>query len=241
MLVIWSTLCEHAEAWAKRCPIKSLTAGVVQCFNTRRHKHYHPAMAAAYLLDPINWQPAAGLLLPPFEVLTEQELTVRTKGGATKTVSWDERADAAAVIARISGGTLEAVEEELGELMLGKMNTLAVSAAKAAAKRVELSTDQPGKPTGLQPVAVRKRLWSVALKGTYPLCAKAAERLMSLHVSSAAAERNWSAWKRLYDATRTQLGLEKAKAMISIKNFLKLEDDEADELMEAEIALDHMA
>jgi hypothetical protein len=47
----------------------------------------------------------------------------------------------------------------------------------------------------------------------YPALSQVALRLMSIHPTSAATERNWSLWGRVYTASRSQLGLERAKAL----------------------------
>jgi hypothetical protein len=41
-------------------------------------------------------------------------------------------------------------------------------------------------------------------------------RLLSAHATSAAPEGNWSLWGRVYCATRSALGMQRAKALIAI-------------------------
>jgi hypothetical protein len=41
-------------------------------------------------------------------------------------------------------------------------------------------------------------------------------RLLSAHATSAATERNWSLWGRIYCAARSSLGMQRAKALIAI-------------------------
>eukprot|EP00983_Pelagomonas_calceolata_P036528 1133997-Pelagomonas_calceolata.AAC.1 len=51
----------------------------------------------------------------------------------------------------------------------------------------------------------RRRFWEAA-KEMAPATAKAAFKLLSMHASTASAERNWSAWGRLYNnALRNRL------------------------------------
>jgi hypothetical protein len=45
---------------------------------------------------------------------------------------------------------------------------------------------------------------------------EAAKRLLRAHATSAASERNWSLWGRIYKASRSTLGLCRAKKRISI-------------------------
>jgi hypothetical protein len=67
-----------------------------------------------------------------------------------------------------------------------------------------------------KPVHLRNFWVSLAAK-QFPMLSVAARQLLTLHVTTAAAERNWSAWGRLYTALRNQLGLEKAEKMVFIK------------------------
>ena len=48
----------------------------------------------------------------------------------------------------------------------------------------------------------------------WPELSKVAMKLLSMHPTSAAAERNWSLWGRVYTASRNALGLERARKMI---------------------------
>ena len=71
-----------------------------------------------------------------------------------------------------------------------------------------------------------------------PIVAAAAKRLSGLHVTTAAAERNWSEWGRMYTSQRSTLGLEKARQLITMKHYLRPDSDDSEE---AEIALGHLA
>ncbi len=65
--------------------------------------------------------------------------------------------------------------------------------------------------------AERCSLWLKYLSDHFPLLAKAAVRLISTHVTSAAAERNWSAWGYIYaDLRRNRLSVDKANKLVSI-------------------------
>ena len=54
-------------------------------------------------------------------------------------------------------------------------------------------------------------------KTNFPLFATAANKLLSVHVTTAAAERNWSSWGRTYINTRNRLGLLVAEKLIYVK------------------------
>ncbi|KAL6760481.1 hypothetical protein V8C86DRAFT_1093931 [Haematococcus lacustris] len=76
MLPIWDNLMSGAEAWVQSLPggaANPLAHGVLKLFAERRAKSYSPVMAAAYLLDPVNFTLAtpsrSPWQLPPFERL----------------------------------------------------------------------------------------------------------------------------------------------------------------------------
>ena len=50
--------------------------------------------------------------------------------------------------------------------------------------------------------AVQRRIFWLRFRAPFPLCSVAANKLFSVHVTTAAAERNWSAWGRTYTAIR---------------------------------------
>ncbi|KAJ9516881.1 hypothetical protein QJQ45_027295 [Haematococcus lacustris] len=60
----------------------------------------------------------------------------------------------------------------------------------------------------------------------FPILAKAAVRLLSVHVSTAAAERNWSVWTSIYrNALRNSLSVEQAEKLVYVKANAKYETD----------------
>ena len=52
---------------------------------------------------------------------------------------------------------------------------------------------------------------------SFPLLSSAAQWLLSIHATTAVAERNWSIWGQLYQSQRNQLGIEKAEKMVFVK------------------------
>jgi hypothetical protein len=61
-------------------------------------------------------------------------------------------------------------------------------------------------------VKIRKGFWKRFGYTKYPLLSEVALRVMSVHPTSAATERNWSWWGRVYTSA---LGVERAKRMIT--------------------------
>lgn len=224
---IWSTLTDHAEAWHKKYSKEvsdAFASGVVNCFKKRAETHYHAAMPAAYLLDPINFvEPAhhKGQLRPPFKNLSETE-----------------RADVVATVARVTKSSQEAVEAELLELETSKWSEDMLRKARAGMKRTEVTKAGGHTAVGAASVVIRRAFWLDTAAEKYPILATAADRLLSVHVTTAAAERNWSAWGRVYQANRNQLGIDKAEKLVYVKANYADSDDEDEEEQHEVIALD---
>jgi hypothetical protein len=64
-------------------------------------------------------------------------------------------------------------------------------------------------------IRMRKGVWKRYGQDVFPELSTVALRLMSIHPTSCAAERNWSVWGRLYTSARNALGAERAKKMIA--------------------------
>jgi hypothetical protein len=47
--------------------------------------------------------------------------------------------------------------------------------------------------------------------------AAAAQRLLTMHTTSCASERNWSVWGQIYTKTRSRLAIERAEKLVFIK------------------------
>ena len=63
----------------------------------------------------------------------------------------------------------------------------------------------------------RERIRTWARFGSeYAALRDVALKLLSCHATSAATERNWSLWGRMYTSARSALGMERAKCMIAI-------------------------
>jgi hypothetical protein len=63
----------------------------------------------------------------------------------------------------------------------------------------------------------RLRYWQKMLAQTYPLLARAAVRLLPLHVTTCSCERNWSLWGSMYAKARNRLAIKRAEKLIYIK------------------------
>ncbi|KAJ9526264.1 hypothetical protein QJQ45_009727 [Haematococcus lacustris] len=85
-----------------------------------------------------------------------------------------------------------------------------------AALLAPMPPDAAGR-VAVDPVSMRRAFWGKAGPRGFPHLAVAANRLLGVHATSAASERNWSAWGRLFTSARTRLTLERAKMLIYIK------------------------
>jgi len=62
-----------------------------------------------------------------------------------------------------------------------------------------------------------RNFWLTKANKLFPLLAVAANKLLSAHATSCAAERNWSAWGRIYTSLRNKLDLETAEKLVYVK------------------------
>ena len=135
----------------------------------------------------------------PLDRLTDQELE-----------------DAKAVILRLNGGeTDELVEAVAAELQSMTLSTAWTPDIKLRVKALSRSEQLEDGTTKLASSTDRRNFWVAGpVVQKWPLIAKAAARLLSVHVTSAAAERNWSAWGLVYQPLRNALGIETATKLI---------------------------
>ena len=90
-------------------------------------------------------------------------------------------------------------------------------------KRKE-SAKHPGRYTFESSINVRRGLWSGngPLGKSFPVIAYAARRVLSLHATSCAPERNWSHWGRLNRKDRSSLGIKRAEQLIFVSGAAKI-------------------
>lgn len=113
--------------------------------------------------------------------------------------------------------TIDAVKTELQELDLGEWSEDMAAAGSiynlrdysAAAAKVQIC--KPSKPVFM------RMFWATKASHQFPLLATAAQKLLSAHVTTAAAERNWSAWGRTYTSLRNTLSIQTAERLIYVK------------------------
>ncbi|DBA98323.1 TPA: hypothetical protein ACH3X1_001241 [Trebouxia sp. C0004] len=74
------------------------------------------------------------------------------------------------------------------------------------------------------PLCVSRALWASngILGKAFPKLAFAARRLLSLHATSCAPERNWSHWGNLYRKNRSSLGIKRAEKLVFVSFAAKI-------------------
>lgn len=75
----------------------------------------------------------------------------------------------------------------------------------------------------------RRSFWSLYASKTYPLLARCAQRLLSMHVTSAASERNWSVWGNIYTKYRANMSIATAEKLVYIRGNSKVVEYQDDE------------
>ncbi|KAJ9514252.1 hypothetical protein QJQ45_012239 [Haematococcus lacustris] len=214
VLKIWDDLVAHAMNWVSELGHPggmdkvdaSFVRGVLRIFKDRAVKHCQPVMAAARLLDPINFfdmgehaQP-----VPPFDNLNEQQ-----------------QADLAPTVSRLAGASIGAAIRELNAFENAEWNAAMKRRAQSMLQMQTLQQPtQPGQPsfTPIASIEARQSFWKLQAAPQFPILAKAAQRLLSAHASTAAAERNWSMWGHTYhNALRNNFSVEAAKREVYLK------------------------
>ncbi|KAJ9514658.1 hypothetical protein QJQ45_028369 [Haematococcus lacustris] len=186
VLMVWNALVDHAKEWVEHAVIVSprLALGVVAAFQRRAQTHYSPAYAAAYALDPANYK----CLAPG----THPRPTMHR-------LQPTQQEDVVTVVAQLAECSLGAARRELTLLTLGDWPTDMKSSVAAIV--AETRTDEDGKTTTAC-ISVRSGFWTFLGARCFPNLRQAAVRLLAMHVTTAAAERNWSSWGNTYNAGR---------------------------------------
>ena len=114
-------------------------------------------------------------------------------------------------------GVVEAVKKEVVELDMGDWSSTMSDAAMVLKQRdYQASSDKLQILTASKPSFTRN-FWSSKASPQFPLLAFAAQKLLAAHVTTAAAERNWSAWARTYTSLRNALSQQTAEKLVYTK------------------------
>ncbi|GLT78335.1 hypothetical protein SLA2020_498740 [Shorea laevis] len=212
-LPLWDELRAKVRDW---CSKFNVAEGPVEKVIERRFKkNYHPAWAAAFILDPLYLiRDASGKYLPPFKCLTpEQEKDVDKL--ITRLVSREE--------AHIA----------LMELM--KWRTEGLDPVYARAVQMRERDPITGKMRIANPQSSRL-VWETYLS-EFKSLGKVAVRLIFLHATSCGFKCNWSLLRWVGAHGHSRVGMDRAQKLIFIAAHSKLERREfaSDEEKDAEL------
>lgn len=198
-LTLWDELKVKVKDWCSKFHIAE--GPVEKVIERRFRKSYHPAWAAAFILDPLYLiRDTSGKYLPPFKCLTpEQEKDVDKL--ITRLVSREE--------AHIA----------LMELM--KWRTEGLDPVYAQAVQLKQRDPNTGKMKIANPQSSRL-VWETYLK-EFKSLGKVAVRLIFLHATSCGFKCNWSLLKWMSAHAHSRVGMDRAQKLIFIAAHSKLE------------------
>ncbi|KAL4341792.1 hypothetical protein GQ457_08G027250 [Hibiscus cannabinus] len=212
-LPLWDDLRTKVKDWSSKFHIAE--DPVEKVIERRFKKNYHPAWAAAYVLDPLYLiKDRSGRYLPPFKCLTlEQEKDVDKL--ITRLVSREE--------AHIA----------LMELM--KWRTEGLDEVYARAVQMKETDPVSGKMKIANPQSSRL-VWETYLT-EFKTLGKVAVRLIFLHATSCGFKCNWSLLKWADAHEHSRVGMDRLQKLIFIAAHSKLErrDFSRDEEKDAEL------
>jgi hypothetical protein len=157
-----------------------------------------PAHVAAFMLDPLY-----------ADAVSEKEVNVPKVPARHEDM-------ARKLIQRVGGAV---ASRQFTQLLLGGFSgsmahaTYTCAQSNGAAQPATAGSKRPREQVAS--VKMRKGVWSRYGSEQLPELAPVALRLLSVHPTSAATERNWALWGRVYTSARNALGLERAKKLIT--------------------------
>ena len=125
------------------------------------------------------------------------------------------------LVVRLNGGrgdssVIAAVSKELMDLDMGDWHELADVARHLIKRDYSAGPDKLQIIIPIKPDFLRN-FWLTKANKMFPHLAVAANKLLSAHATSCAAERNWSAWGRIYTSLRNSLGIQTAEKLVFVK------------------------
>jgi hAT family C-terminal dimerisation region len=195
-----------AAAKNSRSPPESIT--LTESFCNDLEFYRRPAVAAASVLDPLNWKlNALGMYHMPIGDMDE-----------------GERDDLRTILRRFSGEDVsrvasdKAVEEESALIAVQFGSPADKSSIANMQETRKVSHNGRDVEVVCSDHTVRLGWFVNQLSRKVSIAAKAVVRLLSMPVTACAAERNWSRWGLTYPPNRNRLGLESATKMVFIQS-----------------------
>jgi len=212
-LPLWEEVRSKVKEW---CGKFNIVEGAVEKIVEKRfRKNYHPAWAAAFILDPLYLiKDASGKYLPPYKCLTREQ-----------------EKDVDKLLTRLA--SREEAHVVLMELMKWRSDGLDPLYAQA----VQMKQRDPvtGKMKVANPLSSRL-VWETCLS-EFKSLGKIAVRLIFLHATSCGFKSNWSFMRKFSANKQSRVALERAQKMIYIAAHAKLErrDFSSEEEKDAEL------
>ncbi|RAL51376.1 unnamed protein product [Cuscuta campestris] len=197
-LPLWQALRSRIKDWSAKFNVGD--EQVEKIVEGRFRKIYHPAWAAAFVLDPLYLMrdPSSGKYLPPFKCL-----------------SWEQEKDVEALVARL-------VPKEDGPAALTELarwRSEGLDPLYARAVQVKQRDPVTGRMRAANPQSSRV-VWETCLNEFQPL-GRVAGRLLFLHATSCGVRYNWSFMRS--GCRHSRVGWDRAQRMIFIAAQAKLE------------------
>lgn len=212
-LPLWDELKTKVKEWCSKFRIAE--GSIEKVIERRFKKNYHPAWAAAFILDPLYLiRDTSGKYLPPFKCLTP-EMEKDVDKLITRLVSREE----AHIV--------------LMELM--KWRTEGLDPVYAQAVQMKSRDPITGKMKIVNPQSSRL-VWETYLT-EFKSLGKVAVRLIFLHATSCGFKCNWSFLRWVCAHGHSNAGMDRAQKLIFIAAHSKLDrrDLSSDEYKDAEL------
>ncbi|KAL2489969.1 hypothetical protein Fot_43261 [Forsythia ovata] len=212
-LPLWEELRVKVKDWCSKFHI--VEGPVEKVIDRRFEKNYHPAWAAAFILDPLYLiRDSSGKYLPPFKFLTQEQ-----------------EKDVDKLITRL----VSREEAHIALMELMKWRTEGLDPVYAQAVQLKQRDPSTGKMKIANPQSSRL-VWETYLT-EFKSLGKVAVRLIFLHATSCGFKCNWSLqrWASAYSHSR--VGMDRAQKLIFIAAHSKIErrDLSNDEDKDAEL------
>ncbi|PKU73086.1 hypothetical protein MA16_Dca016153 [Dendrobium catenatum] len=199
-LPLWDDLRLKLKKWCAKYSIEETAACKV--FDKRFRKNYHPAWAAAFILDPVYLsKDSSGKYLPPYEYLTPEQ-----------------EKDVDKIITRLA--SREEAHIVLNELM--KWRSEGMDPLYAQAVQVKQIDPATGKMRIANPQSSRL-VWETCLSEGFGSLAKVAVRLIFLHATAFGFRCNLSLLRWVSKQGWSKPGMERALKVVFVSAQSKLE------------------
>lgn len=201
MLPVWRALEQHVEEWSETTPASN-SESITSIFDQRKEKCFYDEFYAAYVVDPINFKHTPG---PDGGRWTAPKL------------SESEVSKALDVFYRLSECRTEQQKQQLKREFASCRLSIPT---RLADFMPALTISKQGDAMSVPSVQLRREFLREHAADTFPLLAKSADKLIGMHVTTCASERNWSVWGKVYTKDRNRLSLSLGEKIVYIRGNL---------------------